>query len=339
MAVRSDCAGRSTKSYANSLSSGTQSLTERITQVYKGWGWKTFLDSRLCNTFRPVSNLPAVELTCVALKGITMNLRAAKWLVMSLVTVSAFAFASASTEAEACCGLFQCLFGWCGGCRNPCYSPCAPAGGCGPSGCPTSSYYGPVVYRGCAPCASSCAPCGIASAGCASGDCSLGSSSTSMPPAPTPEPNDNWDPKKKQKKTFADPPDGNLGPNGRPTGSGSGSQNKQDDDSAYKKARTEETETNDQQGSLSPASKKADSASSKASKKGPAAPKASEKEDPDSSRAPTISVDEKVAWRNAPARTRVESRPRTVSARIVRLPAYPKSDWLPVEGDSKVAKN
>jgi hypothetical protein len=270
-----------------------------------------------------------------------MKLRAAKWLAMSLVTLSAFAFASAATEAEACCGLFQCLFGWCGGCRSQC-SPCGPAmGNCGPSGCSTGSYYGPVVYRGCAPCASSCAPCasscspcGIASAGCASGDCSLGSSSTTMPPAPTPEPNDNWD-RKKQKKTFADP-DADLGPNGRPAGSGS--QLNKEDDSAFKKARTEEAEATDEQGSLSPASKKSDSASSKASRKGPPPPKADVKEDPDSSRAPTISVDEKVAWRDAPARTRVETRPRTVSARIVRLPAYPKSDWLPVEGESKVAK-
>ena len=118
-----------------------------------------------------------------------MKFRAAKWLAMSLVTVSAFAIASASTEAEACCGLWQCLFGWCGGCRPAC-SPCGPSmGGCGPAGCPTSSYYGPVVYRGCAPCATSCAPCGIASTGCATGDCSLGSSSSTMPPAPAPEHN------------------------------------------------------------------------------------------------------------------------------------------------------
>src|SRR5437764_177500 len=134
-----------------------------------------------------------------------MKFRAAKWLAMSLVTVSAFAIASASTEAEACCGLWQCLFGWCGGCRPAC-SPCGPSmGGCGPAGCPTSSYYGPVVYRGCAPCATSCAPCGIASTGCATGDCSLGSSSSTMPPAPAPEPNDVWNRRKQQNKTYVDP--------------------------------------------------------------------------------------------------------------------------------------
>lgn len=279
-----------------------------------------------------------------------MRLRAAKWLAMSVVTVSAFAFASASTEAEACCGLFQCLFGWCGGCRSQC-SPCGPAmGGCGPAGCSTGSYYGPVVYRGCAPCATSCAPtcapgcspCGIASARSATGDCSVGSSSSDMPPIPKPEPNDQWK-EKTRPRTFKDgtgnAPDAELGDPGRPAGSGSESRLNQEDDRNFKKARTtEEAEAaNDEQGNLSPASKKSD-AGTKAGKKGPAAPKASDGEDPDSTRAPTISVDEKVAWRNAPARTRVETRPRTVSARIVRLPAYPKSDWLPVEGDSKVAK-
>jgi hypothetical protein len=143
-----------------------------------------------------------------------------------------------------------------------------------------------------------------------------------MPPAPKPEPNDNWSPKKK------------TGTQGTGADSDMGAR----DDGAFKKARTnEETDAGNEQGNASPA--KPESNTSKASKKGPAAPKASEGEAPDSSRAPpTINVDEKVAWRNAPARTRVEARPRTVSARIVRVPAYPKSDWLPVEGDSKVAQ-
>ena len=286
-----------------------------------------------------------------------MRLRAAKWLAMSLVSVSAFAFASASTEAEACCGLFQCLFGWCGGCRSQCSTPCGPAmGGCGPSGCPTGSYYGPVVYGrrspwagSCSPCVASCSPCGVASTPCASGDCSVGSSSSGMPTAPIPEPNDNWK-RKKQQRTYADPPgsssETDLGEPGRPAGTAPENQLNQEDDRNFKKARTaDDPDANDEQGNLSPASKSnADSSSSKASKKGlgkkgPAAPKASDGENPDSSRAPTISVDDKVAWRTAPARTRVGTRPRTVSARIVRLPAYPKSDWLPVEGESKVAKN
>ncbi|MGE5194994.1 MAG: hypothetical protein ACM3U2_21080 [Deltaproteobacteria bacterium] len=83
-------------------------------------------------------------------------------------------------------------------------------------------------------------------------------------------------------------------------------------------------------------SKSGGSGSSKKSKKGPSTPKI----DPDgegAGKAPTISIDEKVAWRSAPVRTRVEARPRIASARLVRLPAYPKSDWLPVEAESKVA--
>jgi hypothetical protein len=164
-----------------------------------------------------------------------------------------------------------------------------------------------------------------------------------VPPAPTPEPNDNWN-RKKEKRTFKDgtgnSSDSELGDPGRPAGSGTESRLNQEDDRTFKKARTtdEAEAANDEQGNLSPASKKSDAGTSKAGKKGPAAPKANAGEDPDSTRAPTISVDEKVAWRNAPARTRVESRPRTVSARIVRLPAYPKSDWLPVEGESTVAR-
>ena len=283
--------------------------------------------------------------TCIAPEGIPMRLRAAKWLAMSLVTVSAFAFASGSTEAEACCGLWQALFGWCGGCRSQC-SPCGPAmGGCGPAGCPTGSYYGPVVYGrcspcgvGCSPCAPSCSPCGIASSGCATGDCSVGSS-FGTPTAPPPEPNDVWNQKK---RTYApgsgNSSDSDLGPSGPIEKSGSGRLNQQDDQT-FQKARTaDDPDATDDQGNASPASKTNDSSSSKSGKKGPAAPKARDGEDPDSSRAPTISVDEKVAWRTAPARTRLETRPRTVSARIVRLPAYPKSDWLPVEGESKVAK-
>ena len=277
-----------------------------------------------------------------------MRLRATKWLAMSLVCVSAFSFASGATEAEACGGLFQCLFGWMGGCRSQC-SPCGPAmGGCGPSGCPTGSYYGPIVYgrrspyaASCSPCAASCSPCSVANAPCASGDCSVGSTSNGMPTAPIPEPNDIWN-RKTRPRTFApgsgSAPETDLGEPGRPAGSGPENQLNQEDDGAFKKARTaDDLEANDEQGNLSPASKKKDASSTKAGKKGPAAPKASGNEDPDSSRAPTINVDEKVAWRNAPARTRVGTRPRIVSARMVRLPAYPKSDWLPVEGESKVA--
>jgi hypothetical protein len=77
-------------------------------------------------------------------------------------------------------------------------------------------------------------------------------------------------------------------------------------------------------------------------KKSPGVPRAKDDEEGNDGarRAPTIiSVDEKVAWRAAPVRTRVGAKTQTASARLVRLPAYPKSEWLPVDGDSKVAKN
>jgi hypothetical protein len=75
--------------------------------------------------------------------------------------------------------------------------------------------------------------------------------------------------------------------------------------------------------------------SSKARKKGPGAPRIDDGSN--TRKAPTINLDDKVAWRSAPARTRIESRRHDANARLVRLPAYPKSDWLPVESESKVA--
>jgi hypothetical protein len=62
-------------------------------------------------------------------------------------------------------------------------------------------------------------------------------------------------------------------------------------------------------------------------------------DDQGSTRPVTINLDEKVAWRTAPARTRIDIHPRISNARLVRLPAYPKSDWMPVDDESKIAKN
>jgi hypothetical protein len=78
-------------------------------------------------------------------------------------------------------------------------------------------------------------------------------------------------------------------------------------------------------------------ASSKGSKKGPNAPRIDD-ENPESGKVPAIRLDEKVAWRSAPTRTRIEARTHAASARLVRLPAYPASDWLPVDSESKVAR-
>jgi hypothetical protein len=82
-------------------------------------------------------------------------------------------------------------------------------------------------------------------------------------------------------------------------------------------------------------SKTGGSGASKKSKKGPSTPKIDDGKG--AGKAPTISIDEKVAWRSAPVRTRIDARPNVASARLVRLPAYPQSDWLPVESESKIA--
>jgi hypothetical protein len=78
------------------------------------------------------------------------------------------------------------------------------------------------------------------------------------------------------------------------------------------------------------------SGSSKAGKKGPNPQKADEG-DEGARKAPTISIDEKVAWRSPPTRTRIESRAHLGNARLVRLPAYPQSEWLPADGETKIA--
>jgi hypothetical protein len=77
--------------------------------------------------------------------------------------------------------------------------------------------------------------------------------------------------------------------------------------------------------------------SSKASKKGPNPQKIDDEDGKGAGKAPPISIDEKVAWRSRPTRTRVETRSHLGSARLVRLPAYPQSEWLPVDSESKVA--
>lgn len=53
---------------------------------------------------------------------------------------------------------------------------------------------------------------------------------------------------------------------------------------------------------------------------------------------PTVSLDEKIAWRAAPERKRLTIGKAVGNARLVRLPAYPKSDWIPVDAEAKVAK-
>lgn len=283
-----------------------------------------------------------------------MRFTAAKWFATVILSTAALAYASFSTKAEACCGLF--------GCRpRCCYGPVMR--GCAPSGCGTTYYYGPVVWgrcspcgTGCSPCGNSCSPCGPAgSAPCAGGDCALGSPAAGSTTSPAP--NENWEKGGDGKKTFAPPEPGDafgtgLGaPGDMPRKGSDGSSDQgankpgqlQDDSTGdvFEKPTSAADEIKSDASKSSAAgskSKVTNPGASKGSKKGPPAPRIKvEGEDPDSSRIPTVNVDEKVAWRTAPARQRIETRSHIAGARLSRLPAYPKSDWVPVDSESKIA--
>jgi hypothetical protein len=266
-----------------------------------------------------------------------MKIPATKWFATIALAMAAFSVALASTEAEACCGLFR----WCGGgCYGGAYYG-PRMGGCGPAGC-GGAFYGPFGWRRCPPpCATGCDPCGsVACAPCGSGDCAIGPSATDTI---APSANEDW----QKKKTYA-PENGSgsaLGEPGRPprtnADSGLGDAGKPrelqgsgSDD--FKPAKqSDESDTSGGESSSDSESKSNSRGSSKSGRKGPGAPRIDDGSN--SRKAPTINLDEKVAWRSAPARTRIESRPHVANASLVRLPAYPKSDWLPVESESKVA--
>ncbi len=247
-----------------------------------------------------------------------MRFTAAKWFATAVFAMSALGAASLSSEAEACCGLFGCCGRGCGyrsyygpryvgwgygyGCGSSCYSPCW-GGGCSPCG------------TGCSPCGSGCSPCATAGCGtCASGDCSLGAPATNSA-----APNADW----QKKKTYAEPAPAD------PKGTGSS-------DSGSSRINSESGLNDDGDDGIQPAGATQDGTPVLPKrKKDPAVKKADDAEG--AGKAPTISIDEKVAWRSAPVRKRVEVRTHTANARLVRLPAYPKSEWLPVDSDSKVA--
>lgn len=139
-------------------------------------------------------------------------------------------------------------------------------------------------------------------------------------------------------------PESDLGPSGSlprtntDTDSDDGaSRLNKNDASSFAKPRNAGSTTDDEADTA--AGSRTGSGSSK--KKSPGVPRAKDDEEGNDGarRAPTISIDEKVAWRAAPVRTRMGVKTTSASARLVRLPAYPKSEWLPVDGDSKIAKN
>lgn len=265
-----------------------------------------------------------------------MRLTAAKWFATAVLSLSAFGMASTSTDAEACCffrNLFGCCGGGCGGGYGAYYGP--RSWGCG------SSCYAPACGT-CAPCGPTCSPCGPSGCGtCDSGNCSVGS-----PSSLTPVPNEKW-----QKKTYAEPApaDATGGGDSDPprtrtkpesdlnSGAASRGQLQNFDDDGLQPATSVNAGGTDSVSGDS-GSKVKSPASSKGNKKGPPAAKVDDASGQSSGKPPTISIDEKVAWRSAPARKRIEARSHDVAnVRLVRLPAYPKSDWLPVESESKVA--
>jgi hypothetical protein len=184
-------------------------------------------------------------------------------------------------------------------------------------GCAPCSYGCAPCGYGCSPCGSGCSPCATGACGtCDTGNCSLGSAAPQSN-----APNPNWE--KSNKKTYADPTPADSQGNGSRDSSSSrinseSGLNDSGDDGVQPAAGTQDGIPVLPKGKKGPGAKKADDAAG-------------------AGKAPTISIDEKVAWRSAPVRKRIEVRTHTASARLVRLPAYPKSEWLPVDTESKVA--
>lgn len=286
--------------------------------------------------------------------------------LLASVVCSSTLLGAMAAPADACCFL-DCLFGCC---RPSGPAPCATyygpsyaggcatgncgSGGCSTGNCGTTTYYGPSWFGssawsscspcgvGCAPCGSSCssgcAPCG--SGGCSTGECALGQSPVNEPA------NDKWQ-KKGTPKTFGDPEPAN-GANPMPrtkpesgldgegvTGSGEGTSQSNKFQSPVNGAGEpiQQTGANGAEAGestpITPGNKKT----------GPVAPKIPEDNDGNGAgQLPTLNLDGKVASRAAPERKRITLKPRVAQARLVRVPAYPKSDWVPVDTDAKVAK-
>lgn len=285
--------------------------------------------------------------------------------LIATVVCSLSLLGAAVQPTQACCFL-DCLFGWCcgnrcgGGCPPPCstgvmYGP-SYGGGCSSGTCGSSTYYAPLTWGGsssCSSCAPGCSSCGsdpYAPSSCVGGNCAAGSAVAS--PINEPE----WR-RKKEIQTYApngDNPNGNssgtpgnLGTpaNGGRTKPDSGFDNdkpdglKDDDDTRTFRPPTRSDGNPIEQTSgdnLNPSTP----VNPKEGKKGPRTPAFSDDDEKENGngRLPTINLDEKVAWRPAPERKRVQLKPRVANARLIRVPAYPKSDWIPETTESKVAK-
>jgi hypothetical protein len=266
-----------------------------------------------------------------------MRYSAAKWILTAVVSTASLTLAA--TDAQACCGLFGWGSGY--GYRSNYYGYYGPRWG----GWYGTSYYAPVACGGCATCGPVCSPCGpcstctpcggIGCAPCAGGNCAGGNCAIGGTSSLEPIPNDKW----QKKNTYAEPAPGD-------TGSGTDGANKRTDSDSGLKGADASTNSQDgdgtdfqpvnRAGGTSAGGTSSGSSSSKEGKKGPNPQKADEGGE-GARKAPTISIDEKVAWRSPPTRTRVESRAHLGNARLVRLPAYPQSEWLPADSETKIA--
>jgi hypothetical protein len=266
-----------------------------------------------------------------------MKFPAAKLLATVVVSVSLLGASAA--PAEACCFL-NWLFGPC--CGSPCGSPCGPtsyygpvsSSGCSSGTCGTTAYYSPFSWGGWSSYSSSgagCSPCGSGS--CASGDCAV------SPPA-----NTQWQSKEKP-RTFDESGTGaNLGDEGelkrtRPESGLDGDKGQRNDGANLRfqnprlrnGAEIERTRAEEPTGKFVPVTPRGGT-------KSPKLLPLPEDDEPAADRPPVINLDEKVASRPAPERKRIALKPIVANARLVRLPAYPKSDWTAVDSDTKVAK-
>lgn len=283
-----------------------------------------------------------------------MKLPAAK--LLATVVCLASLFGAATASAEACCFL-NWLFGPC--CGSSCGpAPCGPSyygptgcstGGCSTGSCGTSAYYG--SFGSCSTCDSgcglggSCASGDCATGNCASGDCALGPaspSSSSPPPA-----GGGWR-KKDEPRTYAPEPGnttpGTSGERTQPESGLNGTDGRpnslQNDDAAsFLSPRTRDGRAIERTGGEELNLQKPIPVNPKPGKASPELPAIDGEGDTGTNRLPTLNLDEKIAYRPAPERKRLSARTKGVpNARLVRLPAYPKSEWTPVDTNAKVAK-
>ncbi len=206
-------------------------------------------------------------------------------------------------------------------------------------------------WRACNPCRSACSPCGLAcggsacgASGCASGNCGLNSGIVNSQPVPDPISGGNaprFDSKTAPQKTFQDPIDKSPAP-GAATGT----------DSGFKPAKKGTASPSGETDAFKPPVNEVDLGNpgqpSRRSKVGPApqidepdakdAPEVKDKND-GALHGPPLNLDEKITWRPAAQRERLPLAPQFGNARLVRRADFPKSEWVPVSGNARLASN